>query len=90
MGVIFLKVESDWQGVGGVGGSKMIKNWLTSIANAPLRDMRKKDSHQILGKDSGKKYSFSLESPLWRCFAVSAWDMLFQLSWSLLKWVPEG
>ena len=88
MGLIFLKVDSGWQG--GRGGSKMTKNWLTSNANAPLHDMRKKESHQILGKDSGKKHGFSLESPLWHLCAVSAWDMLFQLSWSLLKWLPEG
>ena len=36
----------------------MTKNWLTSVANASLRDTRKKESHQILAKGSGKKHSF--------------------------------
>ena len=45
-------------------GSKMTKNWLTSIANASLRYPREKEIHQILGKGSGKDNSFSLESPL--------------------------
>ena len=59
----------------------MTKNWLTSIANA-LRYPREKEIHQILGKGPDKDNSFSLESPLWRRFTVSAWDILFQLSWS--------
>ena len=42
----------------------MTKNWLTSFANAPLRDTRENATHQIFGKGSGKEHSFSLESPL--------------------------
>ena len=45
-------------------GSKMTKNWLTSVANASLRYPREKEIHQILGKGPDKDNSFSLESPL--------------------------
>ena len=42
----------------------MTKNWLTSIANAPLPYTRKKESHQILEKVSVKSIAFPWKAHL--------------------------